>query len=443
MSRGRRVLPPAGLFVVLAVLPALSACTPIGGVEVAGTGLPAAAAPAPEPVPVDEPDHEVLESNEVDVQRMLDQVAAAFLAGDPDALRPWLTDPEGRFGQRWLQRAAAMQTVPLSFYTLELDTSAADLTTAQLPGEGGLLVNVLEEHHFEGFEALGPAREHLFLTLRRDGDGAWTVAGDTGAEPLGLVSADHLWDHGPVVATRRGELLALHHPDQPTVDTLLDEAAAALALTNQRWPLEWPGRVPLLVPADQEELAELLHVTFELDNFIAFATTTPIVELGAVQMSGSRIILNTERFLERPATMRERILVHEMVHAASRPSSSPAVPSWLEEGVAQVLGEQQSTTGTSLLAALADTDWDGSLPLDAEFSAGDRDSIFLSYQRAWSFVDWLVDEFGRDQVGAFYTAAGQGSAGEPGTAQARVDAAATEVFGQSVGDLVDSWRASL
>jgi len=429
--------------VMVATAVVAAGCSPLVATEDGPSGLPAAVAAAPVAPPVAAPDVPRLAGNEDAVTAMLGEVAAAFLAGDPETLEPWLTDPGSGFGQRWLQRAAWMREAPLSSYTLRLDSSGADLTTAELPGDGALLVNVLEEHQLEGMEELGPVREHLFLALQPTPDGGWAVAGDTAAEPLGLVSADHLWDHGPVVATRRGDLLALHHPDQPAISTLLNEADAALATTAERWPLSWPRKVPLLVPADQEELAELLHVTFELDNFIAFATTTPIAELGEVEMSGSRVLLNTSRFLDRSSETRERILVHELVHAASRPSSSPAVPSWLEEGVAQVLGEQRSTTGTSLLAALADTDWDGSLPLDAEFSAGDRDSIFLSYQRAWSFVDWLVEQHGAQAVGRFYAAVGEGSIGEPGTAAARVDAAAVEALGQALPDLVEAWRAQL
>lgn len=432
--------------VLLATATVAAGCAQLVATEDAPSGLPAAAvaAPAaPRTPPAAALEVPSLADNEDAVAAVLDEVAGAFLAGDPEALQPWLADPGSRFGQRWLRRAASMREVPLSSYTLRLDTSGADLTTAELPGDGALLVNVLEEHQLQGMEELGPVREHLFLTLRPAPDGGWAVAGDTAAEPLGLVSADHLWDHGPVVATRRGDLLALHHPDQPAVDTLLDEAAAALATADDRWPQPWPRKVPLLIPADQEELAELLHVTFDLDNFIAFATTTPISELGEVEMSGSRVLLNTARFLERSSETRERILVHELVHAASRPSSAPAVPSWLEEGVAQALGERRSTTGTSLLAALADSDWDGSLPLDAEFSAGDRDSIFLSYQRAWSFVDWLVEEHGEQAVGQFYATVGQGSTGEPGTAAAQADAAATEVLGQPLGALVEAWRAQL
>lgn len=430
-----------GVVVALAAL--LAGCAVLDASVVSEPGLPTSTVAAPVDAPREDPGHLRLEEHADDVQVALDAISAAFLAADREALRPWLADPDSAFGERWLQRAVSMAEVPFSTYTLRLDTSGADLTTGTVPGDGGLLVNVLEEHDLDGFEALGPLREHLFLTMRRADDGRWTVAGDTDGESLGLVSVDHLWDHGPVVATRRGSLLALHHPGQAAVGTLLDEAARALAVTDERWPLDWPSAVPMLVPADQDELAELLHVTFSLDNFIAFATATPIVELGDVDLSGSRIMLNTGRFLDRPSATRERILVHELVHAASRPSSVPEVPSWLEEGVAQALGERQSTTGTSLLGALADTDWDGSLPLDAEFSTGDREDIFLSYQRAWSFVAWLDDQYGTEAVGAFYAAAGRASAGEPGTASARVDRAAQQVFGSSMADLRAAWRATL
>ncbi len=422
---------------------ALAACTATVGTEVASSGLPPASATAPGPAAQPAPAVPSLTEHEAAVTATLEALAAAFLAGDREAVRPWLADPDSTFGQRWLRRAAAMADVPFSSYTLTLDTSGADLTTATVPGDGGLLVNVLEEHGLVGFDELGPLRERLFLSLEQADDGRWLVVGDTDAERLGLVSADHLWDHGPVVATRRGSLLALHHPEQQGVGTLLDEAERALAVTDERWPLPWPSAVPLLVPADQDELAELLHVTFDLDNFVAFATATPIVERSAVTLSGSRVMLNTDRFLTRPSATRERILVHELVHAASRPSSGLAVPSWLEEGVAQVLGEQRSTTGTSLLSALADSDWGGSLPLDAEFSSGDRDSIFLSYQRAWSFVEFLTDRHGAETVGEFYRAAGQGSVGAPGTAAAVVDRAARDVFGASMEELVAAWRATL
>ncbi|MFT5563669.1 MAG: hypothetical protein ACI970_000382, partial [Myxococcota bacterium] len=74
---------------------------------------------------------------------------------------------------------------------------------------------------------------------------------------------------------------------------------------------------------------------------------------------------------------------------------------------------------------------------------GGRDRIFLSYQQSWSFVDYLLDAYGRDAVGAFYLAAGQGSQGDPGTTRARLDVAARAVFGAPVASLVAAWRAGI
>ncbi len=419
----------------------LHGCATRAADVIEGPGVPAAAAAAPT-APVSQEPPVGLAAHRVEVEALLASLSTAFLAGDAALLETLLHDPSSAFGTRWLARVGDMAQVPFTSYSLTLDTTLADVTSAAVPGDGGLLVNVLEDHQLEGMDALGVLREHLFLTLRQR-DGRWTVAGDADGEALGLVSADHLWDHGPVVTSRAGAVLLLHHPGQRGVDTLMAETTAALATASERWPLAWPRTVPVLVPRDQQELGELLHVTFDLSNFIAFATAVPVGELGEVELSGSRVMLNTDRFLDRSSATRERIMVHELIHAASRPSSGPHQPSWLEEGVAQVLGERRSTTGTVLLDALSDSDWTGSLPLDAEFNVGGRDRIFLSYQQAWSFVDWLASEHGEDQVGAFYEAAGRGGVGRPGTVAALMDQATMEVFGASLDALVAAWRASL
>ena len=132
--------------------------------------------------------------------------------------------------------------------------------------------------------------------------------------------------------------------------------------------------------------------------------------------------------------------MHELVHVATRPASGPMVPAWLEEGVAQALGERQSTTGTGLVDATAPSQL--LLPTDGQFTVGGRDRIFLSYQVAWAFVDHLVATYGVDAVGAFYAAAGRGAVGRPGTEAHHVDRAAREVLGASMQELVAAWRAS-
>lgn len=404
-----------------------------------GTELPPATTSAPTPAAPERPPG-VREAAEV--QSLLDDVAAAFRAGDPDALAPLLHDTGPGFGERWLDRARHMADLPLAHYALRLDDDLPDLSTDRVraahAGDEVQVVYVVEELAFEGFDT-APAAEDLFLTVVDAGEG-WRVAGDVDAEPLGFVSVDHLWDHGPVTVTRDGPVMAIHHPDGPAVGGLLDEAAAALVQADDRWPRDWSGRVPIVVPRDEDELGELLHVTFDLSNFVAFATATPVGERGSYDLTGSRVVINPARFLDRTPATRQRILVHELVHVATRPSAGPMVPSWLDEGVAQALGEEQSTTGTGLVDATPPSAL--ALPTDGQFTVGGRDRIFLSYQLAWAFVDHLVARHGAEAVGRFYAAVGRGAVGRPGTEQHHVDRAAREVFGASLDDLVASWRGS-
>jgi hypothetical protein len=402
-------------------------------------GVTAVAAPTASPSAPSESDGTTADDDAI--QQMLDEVAGAFLQADPEGVRPHVLDEESQFGVQWLERAGNLADVPLATYTLELDTSLPDLATDRVRGQypAGVQVRyVVERHAIEGFDE-EPAAEDLFLTIVPTEDG-WRLASDRDAESLGLVSVDHLWDHGPVAFTVDGPVAALHHPDGPAVGPLLAEAGSALRSASERWPLAWPARVPIIVPRDEEELGELLHVTFDLSNFVAFATATPVSKLGTYELTGSRIVLNPGRFLNRSPSTRELILVHELLHVATRSASGPMVPSWLEEGVAQALGEQRSTTGTRLVDALATSSV--TLPTDGEFTIGGRDRIFLSYQLAWAFVDHLQRTYGTEQVAAFYEAAGRGALDEPGNEAAQVERAATEVFGRSLVAMVEEWRAS-
>ncbi|MDP8962373.1 MAG: hypothetical protein M3N32_12270, partial [Actinomycetota bacterium] len=401
-----------------------------------------ASARTPEPPPA--PDRAGL-------QDALDAVATAFLAKDPAALRPWLADPDSLFGRRWLARADNLRHVPLAMYRLELDPSLPDLTTSAVRARHGptaQLVYVVEKHALEGFDSDGPANEDLFLTVLRlpgnDPAVSWRIAGDGDAEPLGLVSVEHLWDHGPVVVNRAGGFLALHHPGSEQVAKLvLDEAAVARVVMGAHWTLPWSGTVPLVIPRDERELKALLHVTFDLSNFVAFATATPTVELDEFQLTGARVVLNTERFLARPSEIRRRILAHELLHVATRPHSGPLVPAWVEEGLAQRLGEQDSTTGTDLLAAATSQRFAGVPPEDAAFTRSPPERIFLSYQLAWSFVDFLADSYGETALARFYATLGRGSVGEPGRVDYHLDRAARLVFGASLRELETAWARRL
>lgn len=435
----RRLLVGLAVFATVTSACAQAAVLPAVGDDTSRAAVPLSAVDAVAP-PAAEP------SDLTGLQAVLDEVATGFLDADPERIRPHLHDPGSAFGRRWLDRAANLREVPLSHYALELDDSLPNLATASVReayGDDAFVVYVREEHTLRGFDSSGPATEDLFLTAVRT-DGAWRFAGDRDAEPLGLVSVDHLWDHGPVVVSGEGPIIALHHPDTPAVDAVLAEARAALQQVIERWPLPWSERVPVIIPRDEEELAELLHVTFDLSSFVAFATSTPVGELGEFELTGARIVVNPPRFLNRSSETRQLILAHELLHVATRPSSGPFVPAWVEEGIAQRLGEQRSTTGLGLLQGLIGRrGFDDRLPDDSQFTTGGRDRIFLSYQTAFAFIDWLVSTYSEEQVAEFYRALGRGAVGEPGTEAWHVDRAAREVFGMGILELRGAWRDAL
>jgi hypothetical protein len=413
-------------------------------------------APAPEldrsraAVEVDDgptPRPEVGPAEVAGLREVLDELGAAFRAGDPDAVVAHVADPDGELAERWRDRAENLVDVPLSTYELEHDDTVPNLATDQLRAEHGdevQVVRVRERVELGEFDADGAGIHDLYLTLVPDGDGGWLVVSDRDAEPFGLVSTRHLWDEGPVTTTQDGAFLAIHSPDRATIiPELLNEANAALDDVRTRWSVEWSERVPIIVPRDQDELARLINVTFDLSNFVAFATATVDGELGSYELTGSRIVVNPDRFLDRDSAMRQRILAHELLHVATRPAAGPFTPAWVEEGVAQRLGEgAMPGEGAQLRAAITRGDV-REMPLDAEFTTGGRDRILLSYQASYSFFEYLAERFGEDTVASFYAEVGTGSIGEPGRPPHHVDRAARSAFGEDIATLREEWARAL
>lgn len=384
------------------------------------------------------------------LQDALDAVAEAFLAADPDGVRPWLADPDSPFGERWTERAANLAEVPVAAYELEHDPTVPDLASSAVRarhGDGVRVVYVRERHVIVGFDEDRPPVHDLYLTVvpaDDDPERDWVIAGDGDAQRLGLTSARHLWDEGPVLATEEDPFVVLHHPARADdVPALLREARAGLDEMRDRWALPWSQHVPIIVPDDQDELARLLNVTFELDDFIAFAAANADGELGDYELTGSRVIVNPDSFFRRTTATRQRILAHELLHVATRPHAGPFTPAWVEEGVAQRLGEGPPPGAFALVAAEVARGSVGDVPLDAEFTTGGRERILLSYQLSYSLLTHLVDRFGEEAVAEFYRELGRGSVGEPGRREYHIDRAARTAFGEDLAALRSSWRRAL
>lgn len=439
--------PRAGGTVVALALAALAAAGPaVGAVTADPTPDGSGARMAPDPGGAAGGDGGQRERVDDDTAReltaVLDALGEGLLSADEEAVAGLLDDPESEVGQRWRTRAANLAEVPFEELRLRLDRRVGLLTTdrvrSRFDDADVVVVGVVETHALAGHDLDGPARHRHTLTLVDRGDG-WRLADDRDGRILGRPEPGFLWDLTPVTTTRQGPVLALHPPDASGVGQLVADTVAAMEVLPRRWPAPWSRRAVLLVPADREQLSHVVGGSLDLDDFLAFASATVHSAPGTHEITGTRLVINADRF---PASheARQRVLLHELMHVATRPVASHRLPMWLEEGVAQALGEQGPSTGHT-----RDLDAAGPqgrrLPTDAEFSSQGRAATLLSYQRSYRFVDHLVSERGRDAVVEFYREVGV-SAREPGTVGHRLDAAAERELGADLDTLVSGWRSS-
>lgn len=359
---------------------------------------------------------------------------AAFLGTVAGAPEPFV-----RRQRAWFRRLRAL---PVAGYALELERDGfGDLAPALRdppPGEVHV-VGVRERLRFRGYDEAPAAATHWF-TVARAADG-WRIVADDDLEDLGLRSSRELWDFGPVEATGDGTVLVLHHPDRGAdARAVLSETRRAAARVTEAWPLPWSGKVVVVLPADVEALERILQTTFDLGPFIAFAVSS-IDRSEGWRLTGPRVYAQPRQFFAAGSGRRREVLGHEVLHIATRDLSSPWTPNWLEEGVAQVYGEEAPGARAALAGRVRRGTFDGRLPGDWIFVVGDREDIAVAYQSSEDVVAWMRRAFGDGAPPRLYEALGTARRIAPGTWRYHLDRAVRETLGIPYRDLERRWAA--
>ena len=133
----------------------------------------------------------------------------------------------------------------------------------------------------------------------------------------------------------------------------------------------------------------------------------------------------------------KRALVHELTHLVVHQATfSPygQLPIWLDEGLAMYNeGELDPVFRFCLEEAILEDELISVRSLCSPFSA-EPEKACLSYAQSYSFVDYLLDNYGQDKVLDLLTLFKQGST---------YDEALTEVYGFDIDGLDTRWRATL
>ncbi|MGH2786814.1 MAG: hypothetical protein ACRDJV_02760 [Actinomycetota bacterium] len=386
------------------------------------------------------------------IDELLARRASAWLARDQSSFMATTARTAEDFVVRQQQSFRWSEDVEFGSYELRADWERyGDLVTATIrdrypAADDVAVLSVEERYRLSGFDRK-PAVEDLYYTFVNV-RGKWLVANDTDVDTLTLYTARHPWDFDRLEADERGNFLVLSHPCRKGAlcgrvpAGAIELAATALEQVDDYWTVAWHRRVAVLVPRDADELERLLQVTFDVDNFVAFATSS-VDPRGGIDYTGHRIVLNPQAFVDRPSESTFEILTHELLHVATRDASGPFIPVWVEEGFAEHVGTDADPQALGFLNARVSAGLTkGHLPDDYEFTIGGRTDIFLRYQGALSAVRFFINRWGLHRFVRFYRLLGRVEIA-PGTARWHIERALKKTIDVDLDEFERAWTGSL
>lgn len=381
------------------------------------------------------------------IAALLERRAEAVRGRDRSAFMATVDGSSGAFVERQRRLFDAMSSIDFASYDLvakwgRLGDLVRPSDMAKYADAQQVTIPVTEERYrIDGFDP-EPAAEDLFYTYVQT-QGEWLIAEDTDLDDLALFSARHLWDKGGLERRTSDHFLQWQHPCSgeeclTLEDEFLPLAERGLERVGEYWHGPWTKRVIVLVPASQAELRRMLQTSIDLDNFVAFAYST--VDLARdLDFTGHRIILNPNAFEVQSSDRVFTILSHELAHIATRNSSGVFIPTWVEEGFAEVTAYDLDPTALSFFDSRVEAgQFDGRLPKDFEFTTGDGTEIYMSYQEAQSAISYFIERWGLAAFESFYRRVGDvGMA--PGTSDHHVDSALRATVGVSLEHFESAW----
>jgi hypothetical protein len=384
-----------------------------------------------------------------EIQDLVDARARAILNLDRRGFAATLAAARPAFRREQMALFTRLAKVPFRSYRLRvrwdrLGDLARPSDRERYPAANGVVIPVTEERYrLAGYDRTA-AVEDVFFTFV-DGRDGWRIASDSDLDDVALYSARHPWDFHRLRSRESGHFLLL----EPACSTCASAPAAALRLAesalqrvSRYWQQPWHKHIPVIVPNGTADLSRMLQLTFDVENFVAFAVSTVDLDNG-VDYSGHRIVLNPDAFDNRTSDSTLDILAHEILHVATRKASGPFVPTWIEEGIAEYVGHEGSTLPLAFLFQdVTAGSFDGRLPEGFEFTIGNGVDIFRSYQKSYSAVSYFIGKWGLRSFVAFYRRLGRIEVA-PGLPEFHVDRAMRDTIGVGLDQFERAWAGSI
>jgi hypothetical protein len=371
------------------------------------------------------------------VRQVLDQRVDALKRGDKAAFLDTVdAAATAEFKTRQGRLYDGLRSLPLAFYELRLRTDEVpDLSGGGLagryPGTDAVFLPPVEAHYrLAGIDTVDAVDGYYDTFLLRDG--RWRIVSDRDVEDVGLPSARNLWDYGPVTQERTAHFTIFHDPaDRKRAEALATLCEQAYARLNDLFGRPVPPQIVVVLPHNLDQLREILQATFDLSNFVAFASASVDRDVDW-QSTAPRVYVQDTNLSRSRRDFQLQTFTHEFTHVSAFPLAGPFVPSWIHEGLADwMAGGQQRP--------MAVDGTDGILPDDWEFTAGGGDSILRAYDESTSAIAFLAARKGKSapldllaKVGEARTAAG--------TSGYHVDQGLRAVYGAGFDQFQKDWN---
>jgi len=263
----------------------------------------------------------------------------------------------------------------------------------------------------------------------------WRLVSDSDMDVLAFFTSSYIWDDGPVTILRSPHFLVLAHPDVArSLSDVTSVSEEALARATKFWPQPVRAKYTMIIPTTTAELGGIVHDTADLADFVAFVASG-IDETAGWEPGAPRVYIHLDHFRKYNRVGQVGILAHELNHAITRPVTGPHIPTWIDEGMANVSGGLPPYNAKSGRLPTA-------FPTDDEFVTGSLDDIVRNYDQAQVAIQVLINAKGRAALARFYEKLGSERI-VPGTDKYYLAQIVKQTLGWTLDQWVAEWRKAL
>lgn len=331
------------------------------------------------------------------VDRLLAARAAALADADVAAWARTVAEPDGAQGRRLVAQFGVLRALGVDSFAYG---GARFVAAPEGTDPTSAAIDVDVRYRLRGFDTeAAHAVERLLLTRHGTDWRISKVLDDAGPEMAPV------WALPGVEVVRGPRVVIAGDAPSAQLRGLALMAETAIEQVDDLWPLPWPARLVVLVPAGDDSFTRLVGSGGDHSQ-VGALTAGSLGPDGRAR--ADRIVLNPDASARLSDQGRQFLLTHEAQHVAVRASLPGRLPTWFSEGLADYtayrpLRVDPHTVSPQLMAQVAAGRWPARLPTEADFTAPGA-SLPALYGASWLAVDELIRRYGEGRTLALFSA---------------------------------------